>query len=112
MPTDLGEQCVAPSVEKIHILTCAEKEDLRLCSTYRTIAVIFNASKIVLRIIQCRLATYIKREMPEEQAGFRKGRGTRDQTASIGRILERAMEYGKKIYSICASLITTKPSTV
>ena len=57
-----------------------------------------HASKIMLRIIQGRLATYIEREIPEEQAGFRKGRGTRDQIANIRWILERAMEYGKTIF--------------
>jgi len=59
---------------------------------------IHHASKIVLRIIQGRLATYIEREISEEQAGFRKGRGMRDQTANIRWILERAMEYGKTIF--------------
>jgi hypothetical protein len=52
----------------------------------------------MLRIIQSRLATYIEREISEEQAGFRKGRGTRDQIANIRWILERAMEYGKTIF--------------
>jgi hypothetical protein len=52
----------------------------------------------MLRIIQGRLATYIEREISEEQAGFIKGRGTRDQIANIRWILERAMEYGKTIF--------------
>jgi hypothetical protein len=52
----------------------------------------------MLTIIQGRLATYIEREIPEYQAGFRKGRGTRDQVANIRWILERAMEYGKTIF--------------
>jgi hypothetical protein len=56
-----------------------------------------HASKILLRIIQGRLATYIEREISEEQAGFRKDRGTRDQIANIRWILERVMEYGKTI---------------
>jgi hypothetical protein len=60
---------------------------MRLCSNYRTIALIPHANKILLRIIQGRLATYIEREIPEEQAGFRKGRGTRDQIAHIRWIL-------------------------
>ena len=57
-----------------------------------------HASKILLRIIQGRLATYIEREIAEEQAGFRKGRGMRDQITNIRWILERAMEYGKTIF--------------
>jgi hypothetical protein len=52
----------------------------------------------MLRIIQGRLPTYIEREISEEQAGFRKGRGTRDQIATIRWILERAMEYAKTIF--------------
>jgi hypothetical protein len=75
-----------------------KKDDLRLCSNYRTIALIPHASKIMLKIIQGRLATYSEREISEEQAGFRNGRGTRDQIANIRWILERAMEYGKTVF--------------
>jgi hypothetical protein len=89
---------MAPRVEKISNFTSAEKGDLRLYSKYRTIALIPHASKILLKIIQGRLATYIEREMSEEQTGFRKGRGTTDQIANIRWILERAMEYGKTIF--------------
>jgi len=69
-----------------------------LCSNYRIIALIPHASRILMRIIQGRLATYTEREISEEQAGFRRGRGTRDQTSNIRWILERAMEYGKTIF--------------
>jgi len=75
---------------------CQKKETWD-CSNYRTIALIPHASKILLRIIQERLATYIEREISEEQAGFTKGRGTRDQIANIRWILERTIEYGKTI---------------
>jgi hypothetical protein len=78
-------------------LPLPKKGDLRLCSNYRTIALIPHASKIMLRIIQGRLATYIEREIPEGQAGFRKGTGT-SQIANIRWILERAIEYGKTIF--------------
>jgi hypothetical protein len=98
MSTYLGKQCVTSRAEKTPILTSAEKCDLRLCSNYRTIALIPHASKIMLRVIQGRLATYIEREISEEKAGFRKGRGTRDQTVNIRWILERAMEYGKTTF--------------
>jgi len=74
-----------------------KKGDLRVCSNYRTIALIPHASKILLRIIKERLATYIERKISEEQAGFRKGRGTRDQIANIRWIIEITMEYGKTI---------------
>jgi hypothetical protein len=68
---------------------------MRLCSNYRTIALISHTSKILLRIIQDRLATYIEREISEEQAGFKKGTRTREQIANIRRILKRTTEYGK-----------------
>jgi hypothetical protein len=61
-------------METIHIPTLAKKKgDLRLCSNYRTIALIPHAGKIMLRILQARLTTYIEREIAEEQAGFRRG---------------------------------------
>jgi hypothetical protein len=82
-------------------LPLPKKGDLRLCSNYRTIVLIPHASKILLRIIQGRLATYIEREISEKQAGFRKGRGMRDQIAHIRWILERALEYGKTIFMCC-----------
>jgi len=59
-----------------------------------------KAGKILPRIIQGRLATYLEREISEEQAGFRKDRGTRDQIANVRWILERAIESGKIIF-IC-----------
>ena len=91
-------------------LPLPKKGDLRLCSNYRTIALIPHASKILLKIIQDRLATHIEREMAEEQAGFRKGKGTRDQIANLRWIIEKAKEYGKTIF-MC-SLTIAKPSTV
>ena len=79
-------------------LPLPRKGDLRLYSSYRTIALIPHASKILLRIIQGRLATYIEREISEEQAGFRRVRGMRDQTANIRWVLERAREYGNTVF--------------
>jgi hypothetical protein len=89
---------MAPRVEKSIFLPLLKKGDLRLCSNYRTIALFPHASKILLKIIQGRLATYIEREMSEEQPGFRRGRGTRDQIANIRWILKRAIEYGKTVF--------------
>jgi hypothetical protein len=79
-------------------LPLPKKGDLRLCSNYRTIVLIPHASKILLKIIQGSLATYIEKEMSEEQAGFRKGRGMRDQIVNIKWILERATEYGRTVF--------------
>ena len=68
------------------------------CSNYRTIALISHASKVMLKILQARLQQYVNRELPDVQAGFRKGRGTRDQIASICWIMENAREFQKNIY--------------
>ncbi|CAF4350556.1 unnamed protein product [Rotaria magnacalcarata] len=59
------------------------------CSNYRTIALISHASKIMLKIIQRRLQPFLERELPDTQAGFRKGRGTRDQIANLRWIIEK-----------------------
>jgi exonuclease III len=68
------------------------------CSNYRTIALISHASKIMLKIIQRRLEPFLEREMPVTQAGFRKGRGTRDQIANLRWLMEKAREYQKEFY--------------
>ena len=59
------------------------------CSNYRTIALILHASKVMLNILQASLQQYVNRELPDVQAGFRKGRGTRDQNTNICRIMEK-----------------------
>ena len=65
---------------------------------YHTIAVISHASKVMLKILQARLLPYMNHEIPDVQAGFRKGRGTRDQVANIRWIIEKAREFQKNIY--------------
>ena len=77
---------------------------------YRTIALISHASKVMLKIPQARLQQYVNHELPDIQAGFRKGRGTRDQIASIRWIIEKAREFQKA--SISALLTMPKPLTV
>ena len=67
-------------------------------SNNRTFALIPHTSKILLRIIQKRLEPYIEREMPVEQAGLRKGRGTRDQIANVRWVMERTIECNKPVY--------------
>ena len=67
-------------------------------SNYHTIALISHASKVMLKILQARLQQYVIRELPDVQAGFRKGRGTRDQIANICWIIEKAREFQKNIY--------------
>ena len=63
-----------------------------------TIALISHVSKVMLKILQARLQQYVNRELPDVQAGFRKGRGTRDQIANIRWIIEKAREFQKNIY--------------
>ena len=77
---------------------------------YRTIALISHASKVMLKNLQVRLQQYVNRELPDVQAGFRKGRGTRDEIANIPWIIEKAREFQKNIY-FCF-LTMPKPLTV
>ena len=64
----------------------------------RTVALISHASELMLKILQARLQQYVNRELPDIQAGFRKGRGTRDQIANICWIIEKARDFQKNIY--------------
>ena len=68
------------------------------CSNYHTIALISHASTIMLKILQARLQKYVNHELLDIQAGFRKGRGTRDQIANIRWIMEKAREFQENIY--------------
>ena len=87
-----------------------KKGSAKVCSNYRTIALISQASKVMLKILQARLQQYMNRELPDAQAGFRKGRGTREQIANIRWIIEKAREFQKNIYSTLLTM--PKPLTV
>ena len=87
-----------------------KKGNAKECSNYHTIALTSHASKLMLKILQTRLQQYVNRELPDVQAGFTKGRGTRDQTASIHWIIEKAREFQKT--SISALLTMPKPLTL
>ena len=76
----------------------SKKGNAKECSNYCTIALISHPSKVMLKILQARLQQYVNRELPDVQAGFRKGRGTRDQIANICWIIEKAREFQKNIY--------------
>ena len=78
-----------------HIYFCFI-DNAKECSNYYTIALISHASKVMLKILQARLQQYVNCEIPDVQAGFRKGRGTRDKIANIHRIIEKAREFQKK----------------
>ena len=75
-----------------------EKDNAKKCSNYHIIAFISHVSKITLKILQVMLQQYVNGEIPDVQAGFRKGRGTRDQIANIHWIIEKAREFQKNIY--------------
>ena len=75
------------------------KGNAKECSNYHTVALISHASKIMLNILQVRLQQYMKCELPDVQAGFRKGRGTRDQITNIHWIITKKREFQKNIYS-------------
>ena len=75
-----------------------KKSNAKECSNYCTIALISHASSVMLKILQARLQQYVNRELPDVLAGFRKGRGSRDQIANIRWIMEKAREFQKNIY--------------
>ena len=87
------------------------KGNVKECSNYCTIALISHATKVMLKILQARLQQYMNHELPDVQAGFRKGRGTRDQIANIRWTIKKAREFQKNIY-ISALLTMPKPLTV
>ena len=87
-----------------------KKGNAKECSNYHTIALISHASKVILNILQARLQQYMNHELPDVKAGFRKGRGTRDQIANICWIIEKAREFQKKFIS--ALLTMPNPLTV
>ena len=74
-----------------------KKGSIKECSIYSTIALISHASKVMLKILQARLQQYVNHELPDDQAGFRKGRGTRDRTANIQCIIKNQEIPGKHL---------------
>ena len=89
---------MATGPEKVSFHSNPKKDNTKECSSYRTIALISHASKVMLKILQARLQQYVNCELPDVQAGFRKGRGTRDQIANICWIIKKAREFQRNIY--------------
>ena len=98
MPANLENSAVATGLEKVRFIPIQKKGNAKECSNYHTVAVISHASKVMLKILQARLQQYMNHELPDIQAGFRKGRGTRDQIANIRWIIEKAREFQKNTY--------------
>ena len=87
-----------PGLEKVSFHSNPKERQCQKYSNYHKIALISQASKIILKILQARLQQYMNQEFPDVQAGFRKCRGTRDQIAYICWIIEKAREFQKNIY--------------
>ena len=98
MPAYLETSAVATGLENVNFIPIPKKGNAKECSNYLTIALILHASKVMLKILQARLQQYVNREIPDVQAAFRKGRGTRDQIANIRWIMEKTGEFQKNIY--------------
>ena len=92
MPANMVKSAVATGLEKVRFHSNPKE-----CSNYRTTPLISHTSKVMLKILQARLQ-YVNRELPDVQAGFRKGRGTRDQIPNIRWIIEKAREFQQNIY--------------
>ena len=97
MPTNMENSAVTTGLEKVGFHS-NPKGNAKECSNYHTIALISHASKVMLKILQARLQQYMTGELPDVQAGFRKGRGTREQMANTFWIIEKAREFQKNIY--------------
>ena len=110
MPANSENSAVATGLEKVSFQSNPKEGDFKGFSNYRTIALISHASKVMLKILQARLQQDVNRGLPDDQTGFRKGRGTKDQIANIRWIIEKAREFQQNIYS--ALLTMPKPLTV
>ena len=83
MSANLENSAVATGLEKVSFIPIPKKGNAKECSNYLTIALISHANKVMLKILQDRLQQYVNRELPDVQAGFRKSRGIRDQSANL-----------------------------
>ena len=111
-PANLENSAVATGLEKVSVHSNSKERQCQRISTYHTIALISHASKVMLKILQARLQQYVNCELPDVQAGFRRGRRIRDQMANIHWVFEKAREFQKKKTSISALLTMPKPLTV
>ena len=98
MPANLENLAVAMELEKVSFHSSPKERQCQRMLKLLTIALISHTSKVMLKIFQARLQQYVNRELTDVQAGFRKGRGTRDQIANILWIIEKAREFQKNIY--------------
>ena len=98
MPANLENSAVATGLEKVSFRSNPKERQCQRMLKLPHIALISHASKVILKILQARLQQYVNQELPDIQAGFRKGRGTRDQIANNRWIIEKAREFQENIY--------------
>ena len=98
MPANLENSAVATGLEKVSFHSNPKEGKAKECSNYCTIALISHASKVMLKILQARLQQYVSLELLDVQTRLKKGRGTRNQIASICWIIKKAREFQKNIY--------------
>ena len=98
MSGKLENTAVATGLEKVSFHSNLKERECQRCSNHHTIALLLHASKVMFKDLQGRLEQYMNCELPDVQAGFRKGRGTRDQIANIHWIIKKAREFQKSIY--------------
>ena len=98
MPANLETSAWPQDWKRSVFIPIPKKGNAKECSNYHTITLISHTSKVMPKILQARLQEYVNRELPDVQAGFRKGRGTRDQIANIRWIMEKAREFQDNIY--------------
>ena len=96
----IWKTAVATGLEKVSFHSNPKESNAKECSNYHTIALISHTSKVILKTLQARLQPYVNQELPDVQAGFRKGRGTRDQIANICWIVEKARGFQKTSASL------------
>ena len=111
MPANLENSKIWPGKfdwKRSVFIPIPKKGNAKECSNYCTIALISHASKVMLKVLQARLQQYVNRELPDVEAGFRKGRGTRDQIANIRWVIKRAREFQKK----STSALMTMPKSL
>ena len=107
MPANLENSTVAIGLENVSFHSNPKERQCQKCSNYHTIALISHTSKVMLKILQARLQQYLNCELPDVRAGFRKGRGTRDQIANICWIIEKAREFQKNNYFCFTDYVKT-----
>ena len=98
MPANLENSTVAAGLEKISFHSSLKERHAKECSNYCTIALISHTSQVMLKILQARLQECVNRELPDVQAGIRKGRGIRDQIGNICWLIKKAREFQENIY--------------